>query len=167
MHQSDDEVNNRASDGIYYGCVSEDIPLPLLTFAPELCDGGVMKFDGKTDVWAFGITLIELYQLGARPYGYLESTIDIMLFVRTGNIHAKPKFCPDAVYDGVIKACLSQKRDRPIISVVLRGLQLLMETHEVNKPRISGNSNIPQPMNQGYDRFLVPDQPSSNGSYII
>ena len=71
------------------------------------------------------------------------------------------------MYDEVIKACLSQKRDRPIISVVLRGLQLLMETHEVNRPEISGNSNIPQPMNQGYDRFLVPDQPSSNGSGIM
>ena len=74
MHQSDDEANNRASNGIYYGCVSEDIPLPMLTFAPELCRGGVIKFDGKTDVWAFGITLIELYQLGKPPYQNFQST---------------------------------------------------------------------------------------------
>ena len=183
MHQSDVEASNQSLEGIYYGSLSEDIALPMLSLAPELTLRGVKAiFNEKTDVWTFGITLIELYQLGKLPYPGFQSVDDVLKFVWTGHIHPQPKFCPDAVYDRVVKACLSQKRDRPVTSVVLRELQQLMgvnvDVPDRNDPQISQNSissraqvtpisNIPQPMNQGYDRFLVPNQTSSNGSGIM
>merc|ERR1711988_893112 len=40
-------------------------------------------------------------------------------------------------------------------------------SQHVNSPQSSRNSNIPQPMNQGYHRVLVPYQPSSDGSGIM
>ena len=143
MHQSENEAIIRARDGIYYGSLSEDVKLPVLTFAPELCNGGVIKFDGKTDVWAFGITLIELYQLGKPPYQNFQSTKDIIMFVRTYGVHEKPKFCPDAVYDRVITACLSQRIDRPTMYAVTCELRSLMEKNEYNPDRnkqVSRNS---------------------------
>ena len=127
MHLSDVEACNQSLKGIYYGSLSEDIELPMLSLAPELCDRGVKPiFNEKTDVWTFGITLIELYQLGKPPYPGFQSVDDVLKFVSTGHIHPQPKFCPDAVYDRVVKVCLSQKRDRPMISAVLRELQQLM-----------------------------------------
>ena len=127
MHLSDVKASNKSLKGIYYGSLSEDIQLPMLSLAPELTLRGVKPiFNEKTDVWTFGITLIELYQLGKLPYPGFQSVDDVLEFVSTGHIHPQPKFCPDAVYDRVVKVCLSQKRDRPMISAVLRELQQLM-----------------------------------------
>ena len=166
MHQSEVEASNQSVKGIYYGSLSEDIALPMLSLAPELTLRGVKAiFNEKTDVWTFGITLIELYQLGKLPYPGFESVNDVLKFVWTGHIHPQPKFCPDAVYDRVVKACLSQKRDRPMISAVLRELQQLMgvnvDVPDRNDPQISRNSissraqvtpisNIPEPLVTGY-----------------
>ena len=152
MHQSNGEEYDQSAKAIYYGSLSEDIALPVLSFAPELCERGVAKFDEKTDVWAFGITLIELYQLGKPPYQHFQGRLnDIIRFVRTCGVHAKPKFCPDAVYALAIKACLSQKTDRPMITAVMRELRQL-DLHNIQE-----SSHFQSNQNNEFDHL----QPSS------
>ena len=42
---------------------------PLLWYAPECLL--FHKFDSKSDVWSFGITLWEIMAFGARPYSHM------------------------------------------------------------------------------------------------
>ena len=53
-----------------------DTPLPTLTMAPEIFHNQ-RRFNESTDVWAFAITLIEIYQLGDNPYRFLKSELFI------------------------------------------------------------------------------------------
>jgi len=43
-----------------------DIVLPLLWAAPEIIDS--RKYTVKSDVWSFGVLMVELFQYGVQPY---------------------------------------------------------------------------------------------------
>ena len=55
-------------------------------------------FSEKSDVWAFGITLWEIFTYGTQPYVGI-SLIDMMKQVRSGLRLAIPEFCPPPVFD--------------------------------------------------------------------
>ena len=68
--RSKDKRRSSGNDN-YYAIVNRDTLLPTLTMAPEVFNNH--KFNESTDVWAFAITLIEMYQLGDMPYQFLKS----------------------------------------------------------------------------------------------
>jgi hypothetical protein len=86
--------------------------LPVRWLAPELLDNQA-AYSIKSDVWSFGILLIELWLKGGDPYGQ-EHLTWIHSAVSTGHVHEKPTDCPDDFYTSVICQCLKfESKDRP------------------------------------------------------
>lgn len=72
--------------------------------APELFEDRT-AFSTKSDVWSYGILLIEIWQKGAAPYdGNMRPYVSSL--VESGEIHPKPSECPQEFYDSIIRECL-------------------------------------------------------------
>lgn len=102
--------------------------LPIRWLAPELIDNQA-SYSIKSDVWAFGILLIELWLKGGDPYKD-EHITWIGAAVSAGFVHKKPDDCSDEFYESIICQCLKfEPNDRPRF-VTLRQLfdKLLKET---------------------------------------
>ena len=85
--------------------------LPIRWSSPEALEHGV--FGEASDVWGFGITMIEIFNDGAQPYPGLE-TKEVMVKVMTGYMHPKPVECPAIAYEEVIAPCCNvAPRERP------------------------------------------------------
>ena len=86
--------------------------LPFRWLAPEVIEDKA-SYSIKSDVWSFGILLIEIWLKGGNPYDdkcapYVTST------VLDGFVHDKPPDCPEAFYRAVICRCLEfRAADRP------------------------------------------------------
>lgn len=57
-------------------------PIPFRWSAPEVLD--YKKYTNKSDVWAFGVTLHEIYTFGCMPYGTMTN-VDVEKFIKNGN----------------------------------------------------------------------------------
>ncbi|XP_022341793.2 tyrosine-protein kinase HTK16-like [Crassostrea virginica] len=68
---------------------------PIKWYAPECVNYG--KFNHKTDVWSFGITLWEMFSYGDQPYGEKKG-VEVMQFIESGERLSKPEDCPDTCY---------------------------------------------------------------------
>ena len=121
MHKGNGKPNKNNPkaniEAIYYGNMNSRQRFPYLSFAPELFDD-VKIFDEGTDVWAYGVTLVEMYQLGSKPYPRIDNPTELMYFLKLGKIHAKPYLCPEDMYANIIKACFSQRVDRPTFTTL-------------------------------------------------
>jgi serine/threonine protein kinase len=58
----------------------------------SLCD---MEFSSKSDVWAYGITLWEMFSLGEIPFPGLSWTEEFVRKLRQGNRPTKPDGADD------------------------------------------------------------------------
>ena len=117
MKTSKDEV---AHDEPYYKIV-DHLALPVPWLSPEvmLTD----EFSEYSDVWAFGVTLIEVYKLGSAPYDTM-SLHQIQIYVTGGNVIPKPTSCPQGVYNDIITRCFAfSPTDRPRFSVIAAMLE--------------------------------------------
>jgi len=86
--------------------------LPVRWSAPEVLDDKA-TYSIKSDVWSFGILLIELWLKGGNPYDDKHPTY-ITSAVTDGYVHERPPDCPDDFYKLVICRCLRFKpNDRP------------------------------------------------------
>ena len=70
------------------------------------------KFNEASDVWSFGITLVELFNNGARPYPGLGNA-EVMTKVQAGYRHPRPASCPEDVYSLVLQCWEPAAADRP------------------------------------------------------
>lgn len=96
--------------------------LPIRWLAPELLvNPGAYSI--KSDVWSFGIVLIEIWLKGGDPYN--DKLIPwIRPAVIDGFIHEKPVDCPDDFYESVICKCLTYEAiDRPSFLTIKRLLE--------------------------------------------
>ena len=85
--------------------------LPLRWLAPELFAD--LRFSERTDVYSFGITLVEVFSKATMPYGDWSNEL-VADRVRAGFVHPMPEGCPEAVYAEVIVPCLGiDPHDRP------------------------------------------------------
>jgi len=86
--------------------------LPVRWSAPEVLENRT-TYSIKSDVWSFGILLIELWLKGGNPYDDKHPTY-ITSAVTDGYVHERPPDCPDDFYKLVICRCLRFKpNDRP------------------------------------------------------
>ena len=87
--------------------------LPVRWTAPEvLYDRTVYSI--KSDVWSFGIVLIEIWLKGADPYPEEKEFSAIRTLVQSGYVHKKPSPCSNQFYNQLILPCLCfQPNERP------------------------------------------------------
>jgi serine/threonine protein kinase len=87
--------------------------LPLPWLAPEIVDGGVCST--YSDIWAYGVTLWEIFSLGEQPYpGKL--TGEITKFLEDGNRMEKPPYCNTAIYNTMLDCWKQTPKERPKFS---------------------------------------------------
>ena len=87
----------------YYFKVKGRAILPIRWMAYECFFG---KFSVKTDVWAFGITLWEIFTLAKQqPYHSMsdQEVIDSALKGESRLLMSKPKNCPDEIYEIMLR----------------------------------------------------------------
>ncbi len=65
-------------------------PLPWKWMAPEALLH--MHFNEKTDVWAYGTPLWEIYSLGCTPYAGLSLDVNLVGLLESGLKPSKPEY---------------------------------------------------------------------------
>lgn len=105
---------------------------PIRWTAPEATEN--LKFSAMTDVWSFGIVMIELISDGAKPYQGMSNS-EVLLKVQTGYTIPQPPGCPDDLWNRVIAPCwVENPLDRPSFAQLGAALGSV-RTEMVGSPR--------------------------------
>lgn len=87
--------------------------LPVRWTAPEVLSDRLI-YSIKSDVWSFGIVLIEIWLKGVDPYPEEKEFSAIRTLVQSGYVHEKPSRCPSQFYERLILPCLAfEPNQRP------------------------------------------------------
>lgn len=128
------------TNGNYSYFETQKISIPLRWTSLEALSG---KYSEKSDLWAFGITVCELYMRGDIPYNntnnfdeeLIVSNKDVQKFVEYGGIHSQPNNCPTVIYD-IILRCWDTKKENQICT--------FKELHKIFKSFKKINTRMPQ-----------------------
>ena len=90
--------------------------VPVKWMAPEALTYG--KYTSSNDVWAFGILCWEVFSFGAQPYAHLNNQ-EVMVRICKGERLERPQFCPESLWDVIIKCWSDAPDDRITFSALL------------------------------------------------
>lgn len=85
------------------------------------------KFTTKSDVWSFGVLLWELMTRGAPPYPDVN-TFDITIYLLQGRRLLQPEYCPDALYEVMLKCWHPKAEMRPSFSELVSRISSIFST---------------------------------------
>jgi serine/threonine protein kinase len=119
---SDRAIEHDESTGDYYR--SRSGVFAVRWTAPEAMEE--LRFTQASDVWSFGIVLVEMFQDGVAPYG-LWSTALVMTKVVGGLKHMQPAGCQDAVYAMMLQCWTTDATARPLFSRLVTMLENVCE----------------------------------------
>jgi serine/threonine protein kinase len=94
---------------------------PVRWTAPESMETLVFTF--ASDVWSFGIVLVEIFGDGEKPYHSMRSNADVMAYTMSGNLHQKPDGCSDAVYMLMARCWALDPSQRPPFAALAAKLE--------------------------------------------
>lgn len=84
----------------------------ILTFFPLAPESiKYSKFNSKSDVWSFGVTLYELFTKGAVPYYEFHTAKEIYEAIEKGYVLEVPLSAPKFVNE-ILSKCLSVNPDK-------------------------------------------------------
>ena len=113
----------------HYYKIKGNAILPIRWMATECFYG---MFSEKTDVWAFGITMWELFTLAKnKPYPHLtdnEVVDDAVNKATNRYIHPRPPACPQAAYKVMLRCWVTDRKQRATFEVIHDMLQTLVHT---------------------------------------
>jgi len=93
---------------------------PLKWYAPECIY--YFKFDSRSDVWSYGVTLWEALSYGAKPYKGLKGQ-QILALIEHGERLDKPARCPSGVYTVMLQCWNYVKLKRPSFKEIVESLR--------------------------------------------
>ncbi|KAG4080691.1 hypothetical protein HA402_013221 [Bradysia odoriphaga] len=97
---------------------------PIKWAPPEVLN--YTRFSSKSDVWAYGVLMWEVFTCGKMPYGRLKNT-EVVERVQRGIILERPKACAKEIYD-VMKECWAHgPEDRPGFRILKDQLALVAQ----------------------------------------
>ncbi|XP_022669194.1 tyrosine-protein kinase Btk29A-like isoform X1 [Varroa destructor] len=97
---------------------------PIKWAPPEVL--GYTRFSSKSDVWAYGVLMWEVFTCGKIPYGR-ASNAEVVEFVQRGQRLDRPRTCPRDVYN-VMKLCWEKYPEgRPTFRGVKAQLDRIMD----------------------------------------
>ncbi|XP_044735873.1 tyrosine-protein kinase Btk29A-like isoform X2 [Chrysoperla carnea] len=70
------------------------------------------RFSSKSDIWAYGVLMWEVFTCGKMPYGRLKNT-EVVERVQRGNILERPRNCDKNVYEIMCKCWCTSPEERP------------------------------------------------------
>lgn len=93
------------------------LKLPIAWCAPECIN--FLKFTSKSDVWAYGVTLWEMFSYGKMPWGG-RSGAQILDQIDKKREHLqRPLACPEDMYDMMVETWTHQYENRPTFAEIL------------------------------------------------
>ena len=96
----------------HYYIIRGQAVLPVRWMATECFYG---KFSAKTDVWAFGVTMWEIFMLAKeRPYSDMEDleVVDDAIEKEERTLLSQPDHCPDDVFQVTLSCWAKEPKDR-------------------------------------------------------
>uniref|UniRef100_A0A3B3U4K8 Tyrosine-protein kinase n=1 Tax=Poecilia latipinna TaxID=48699 RepID=A0A3B3U4K8_9TELE len=103
---------------------SQGSKFPVKWSAPEVIK--YSKFSSKSDIWAFGVLMWEIYNEGRLPYEN-RTNAEVVESLNAGLRLLKPRLAPNAVYS-LMEWCWKEKpEDRPSFAVLLHELAALSD----------------------------------------
>ncbi|XP_077559138.1 tyrosine-protein kinase Btk29A isoform X3 [Haemaphysalis longicornis] len=97
---------------------------PIKWAPPEVL--GYTRFSSKSDVWAYGVLMWEVFTCGKIPYGRAANA-EVVEQVQHGQRLPRPPACPSDVYQ-VMRSCWEKKPDaRPSFRSVKTQLEKIMD----------------------------------------
>ena len=96
----------------HYYIIHGQAVLPVRWMATECFYG---KFSAKTDVWAFGVTMWEIFMLAKeRPYSEMEDleVVNDAVEKRERTLLQQPEHCPDNVFEVIMRCWAFKPKDR-------------------------------------------------------
>jgi serine/threonine protein kinase len=93
-----------------------------------------LKFSEASDVWSFGIVLIEMLQNGDKPFFDIKSNPEVIKFTVAGGKHPKPSACDTSaalcdLYDLALDCFATDPNERPPFSVLSGRAENLATDH--------------------------------------
>jgi surface protein len=85
------DLHTNDSDGRENYYRSQNGVFPVRWTAPEAMEQ--LKFTQASDIWSFGIVIVEIIQDGANPYPNIKSNPDVVLHTISGGCHPQPSEC--------------------------------------------------------------------------
>lgn len=94
---------------------------PIKWTAPEAAL--YSRFSTKSDVWSFGILLVELFTKGQKPYPALSNAQTLKQVTEEGYRIPQPPGTPDAVYQMMRDCWQHEPEDRPTFESLMYQLE--------------------------------------------
>ena len=96
---------------------TKKIPIPIRWTSSQAIYG---IYSEKSDLWAFGITICELYMRGQLPYSttkkqnntLITSNQEVRDFISAGNYHSQPENCPTEIYNLLLRCWDNQSENQ-------------------------------------------------------
>uniref|UniRef100_UPI00398E45E7 hepatocyte growth factor receptor isoform X2 n=1 Tax=Pristiophorus japonicus TaxID=55135 RepID=UPI00398E45E7 len=108
------------------------------------------KFTTKSDVWSFGVLLWELMTRGAPPYPDVDS-FDVTVYLLQGRRLLQPEYCPDSLYEVMLKCWHPKLEARPTFSEVVLKMSSILSTFtgdqyiQLNTTYVNISCGVPYP----------------------
>mmetsp|Transcript_19291 Transcript_19291/g.50141 ORF Transcript_19291/g.50141 Transcript_19291/m.50141 type:complete len:1172 (+) Transcript_19291:278-3793(+) len=161
-----------AEDSDYYTSNDANMLVPIRWTDPDVLGTG--KFSEYTDVWAYGITAMEVFTRGATPYrGWLNTFV--IEQTKAGYRMPCPDGCPEEVYKSVIFPCwlpTDEKASprRPNFSIICAELKRVgakidprnRKASTVSADTVAAAENLSRKRNRAY--VPMQDQQGAHGS---
>eukprot|EP01114_Cavostelium_apophysatum_P001543 TRINITY_DN1133_c0_g1_i3.p1 TRINITY_DN1133_c0_g1~~TRINITY_DN1133_c0_g1_i3.p1 ORF type:complete len:1385 (+),score=262.55 TRINITY_DN1133_c0_g1_i3:75-4229(+) len=119
-------MSRTTEEGIYM--MSSEGQIPYKWCSPEAIEG---RFSTASDVWAFGVTLWELYSSAEMPYKGMNNK-QAADQVKEGYRLPKPEECPDEIYELMTRCWAAKPEDRPSFAKIHSILKEASEAEEEN-----------------------------------
>ncbi|XP_052781960.1 hepatocyte growth factor receptor-like [Mya arenaria] len=111
----------------YYSTRDKTTKLPIKWMSPESLEFG--HFSSKSDVWSFGVTLWELLTRGMCPYPTVDNW-DMMRFLKDGRRLENTEFCPEEMYQIMLRCWSWEPEARPTFAELATNIQELLRRLE-------------------------------------
>eukprot|EP01134_Creolimax_fragrantissima_P003815 CFRG3815T1 len=118
---SDMGLARLVEDGGNYMKTSEGGLLPYRWMAPESIE--YCAYSEKSDVWSFGITVWEIFNAGAIPYGFLHDFVQVREALRHGLRESRCAGMPEELYQILLRCWETEPNNRPTFSDLERDLE--------------------------------------------
>uniref|UniRef100_A0A914D5A8 Protein kinase domain-containing protein n=1 Tax=Acrobeloides nanus TaxID=290746 RepID=A0A914D5A8_9BILA len=83
-------------------------------------------FSEKSDVWAFGVLMFEVFSLGQDPYAGIE-TKQILSFLRSGERMSRPELATNEIYETMCRCWEENLETRPKFEKLVAKLRDVLE----------------------------------------
>jgi serine/threonine protein kinase len=106
-------------EDVYYR--SGEGQFPVRWTAPEAME--TFKFTTYTDVWSYGITLLEIFNDGATPYED-KTNLKVMEMIQNEETAKQPRSCHDDFWNNILKPCFKfEPKDRPTFTKLVAQIE--------------------------------------------